>query len=202
MLHSIMSSPSHSALLRGLRHLSLTGARHAPSIEGFHRAGVLVPLILSSERADLLFTRRTNDVETHKGQISFPGGMTDSGDADIVHTALREAEEELGIGSSAVDIRGILDDIAVPSGFIITPVVGILSELPPLTPNPQEVAEAFTVPAEFFCNPANGRSELRDYRGEKREVWFYERGEHMIWGATAMIVRSLLHTLGVLETRG
>lgn len=192
-----MSTSSQSALLRGLTHLSLGGGRNVLSIEGFHRAGVLVPLILGRDEADLLFTRRTDHVETHKGQISFPGGMADTGDADIVHTALREAEEELGIGASLVDIKGILDDLAVPSGFIITPVVGILNALPPLAPNPQEVAEAFTVPLQFFSNPANGRSELRDFREGKREVWFYQHGEHSIWGATAMIVRSLLLRLGM-----
>jgi 8-oxo-dGTP pyrophosphatase MutT (NUDIX family) len=187
-------------LLRGLTHLSLTGERNVLAIEGFRRAGVLVPLILGGDGAHLLFTKRTDRVETHKGQISFPGGMADEGDTDIVHTALREAEEELGIGANLVEIKGILDDLAVPSGFIITPVVGILGALPLLTLNPQEVAEAFTVPFAFFCNPANGRSELRDYRGEKREVWFYEHGAHTIWGATAMIVRSLLLNLGVLGT--
>ncbi len=194
-----MSSTLHSTLLSGLARLSLTGDRNVLATEGFRRAGVLVPLILGARGADLLFTRRTDHVETHKGQISFPGGMVDEGDADIVHTALREAEEELGIGAKLIDIRGILDDLAVPSGFIITPVVGILDALPVLTPNPQEVAEAFTVPLDFFCNPANGKSELRDYRGERREVWFYEHGEHIIWGATAMIVRSLLLNLGVLK---
>jgi 8-oxo-dGTP pyrophosphatase MutT (NUDIX family) len=194
-----MSSTLHSTLLSGLTHLSLAGERNTLAIEGFRRAGVLVPLILGVEGADLLFTRRTDHVETHKGQISFPGGMVDEGDADIVQTALREAEEELGIGSKLIDVKGILDDLAVPSGFIITPVVGILSSLPSLTPNPQEVAEAFSVPLAFFCNPANGRSELRDYRGGKREVWFYEHGEHIIWGATAMIVRSLLLSLGALK---
>ena len=193
-----MSSTLQSALLRGLTHLSLTGERNALAIEGFRRAGVLVPLILGGDGADLLFTRRTDHVETHKGQISFPGGMTDESDTDIVHTALREAEEELGIGAKHVEIKGMLDDLAVPSGFIITPVVGTLRALPLLTPNPQEVAEAFTVPLAFFCDPANGRSELRDYRGGKREVWFYQHGGHTIWGATAMIVRLLLLNLGVL----
>ncbi len=194
-----MSSTLHSTLLTGLTRLSLAGERNVLAIEGFHRAGVLVPLILGVEGVDLLFTRRTDHVETHKGQISFPGGMVDEGDADIVQTALREAEEELGIGSKLIGIKGILDDLAVPSGFIITPVVGILNALPLLTPNPQEVAEAFTVPLAFFCNPANGRSELREYRGGRREVWFYDHGEHIIWGATAMIVRSLLLSLGVLK---
>lgn len=194
-----MSTTLYSTLQNGLAHMSLTGDRNVLAVEGFRRAGVLVPLILGAGGADLLFTRRTDHVETHKGQISFPGGTVDEGDADIVHTALREAEEELGIGANLIDIRGILDDHAVPSGFIITPVVGILDALPLLTPNPQEVAEAFTVPFGFFCNPTNGRSELREYRGGRREVWFYEHGEHIIWGATAMIVRSLLLTLGVLK---
>lgn len=194
-----MSTTLYSTLQNGLAHMSLTGDRNVLVVEGFRRAGVLVPLILGAGRPDLLFTRRTDHVETHKGQISFPGGTVDEGDADIVHTALREAEEELGIGANLIDIRGILDDHAVPSGFIITPVVGILDALPLLTPNPQEVAEAFTVPFGFFCNPTNGRSELREYRGGRREVWFYEHGEHIIWGATAMIVRSLLLTLGVLK---
>ena len=194
-----MSTTLYSTLQNGLAHMSLTGDRNVLVVEGFRRAGVLVPLILGAGRPDLLFTRRTDHVETHKGQISFPGGTVDEGDADIVHTALREAEEELGIGANLIDIRGILDDHAVPSGFIITPVVGILDALPLLTPNPQEVAEAFTVPFGFFCNPTNGRSELREYRGGRREVWFYEHGGHIIWGATSMIVRSLLLTLGVLK---
>jgi 8-oxo-dGTP pyrophosphatase MutT (NUDIX family) len=192
-----MPQPSQSDVLRGLSQLSLTGKRYTLAIEGFRRAGVLVPLILNGGGTELLFTRRTDHVETHKGQISFPGGMSDEGDEDIVQTALRETEEELGIGASHVEIRGILDDLAVPSGFIITPVVGVLSGLPPLRPNPQEVAEAFTVPVGFFCDTRNGRSELRDFRGAKREVWFYQHGEHNIWGATAMIVRSLLLTMGI-----
>jgi 8-oxo-dGTP pyrophosphatase MutT (NUDIX family) len=124
--------------------------------------------------------------------------MTDRSDAGIVHTALREAKEELGIGAELVEVRGLLDDLAVPSGFIITPVVGILRGLPPLVPNPQEVAEAFTVPLVFFRDPASGRSELRDFQGGKREVWFYQHGEHNIWGATAMIVRSLMLKMGLV----
>jgi 8-oxo-dGTP pyrophosphatase MutT (NUDIX family) len=173
------------------------GERSALSIEGFRSAGVLVPLILAGGTAELIFTKRTDDVETHKGQISFPGGMTDPEDGDILATALREAHEELGIAPSLVTIRGLLDDLAVPSGFIITPVVGTLGGLPALTPNPAEVAEVFTVPLEYFCDPSNGRMELRDYRGMKHEVWFYEHGGHTIWGATAMIVRSLIVKTGL-----
>jgi len=184
--------------MRGLLELAAPGGRRGLAIEGFRRAGVLVPLVIGSRKPELLFTKRTEEVESHKGQISFPGGMADEGDVDIVETALREAREEVGIAASAVTVRGILDDLAVPSGFIITPVVGTLDALPALTPNPAEVAEAFTVPLEFFCNPGNGRSEVRELRGMKREVWFYEHGKHTIWGATAMIVRSLVVKMGMM----
>ena len=192
-----MPSQSIPDLPGGLSRLSLSGKRNTLAIEGFYRAGVLVPLILTEGESELLFTRRTDHVETHKGQISFPGGMQDGGDADIVHTALRETEEELGIEPSLIEVRGLLDDIAVPSGFIITPVVGLLRRLPPLRPNPGEVAEAFTVPLDFFRNPASGRSEIREFRGSSRVVWFYQHGEHNIWGATAMIVRSFLQKTGL-----
>ncbi len=196
-----MPPESHADLVRTLAPLVTGGERGVLAIEGFHRAGVLVPLVLGDDGTELLFTQRTDHVETHKGQISFPGGMADAGDRDIVHTALREAEEELGIGAPLVEVRGLLDDLAVPSGFIITPVVGILRGLPPLTPNPREVAEAFTVPLEFFCRKESGRSELREYRGVMREVWFYQHGKHNIWGATAMIVRQLLLKTGLVESR-
>jgi 8-oxo-dGTP pyrophosphatase MutT (NUDIX family) len=195
-----MPSPSLPDLLHGLSRLSLSGKRDTLAIEGFHNAGVLVPIILTGGEAALLFTRRTDHVETHKGQISFPGGMRDGDDPDIVHTALRETAEELGIGAGLIEISGLLDDIAVPSGFIITPVVGLLKGLPPLSPNPGEVAEAFTVPLDFFRDPANGRSEIREFRGSSRVVWFYQHGEHNIWGATAMIVRSFLQKTGLAET--
>ncbi len=195
-----MPSQSLPDLLRGLSYLSLSGKRETLAIEGFHRAGVLVPIILTEGGAELLFTRRTDHVETHKGQISFPGGMRDGGDADIVRTALRETDEELGIPASLIDVRGLLDDLAVPSGFVITPVVGMLRGVPLLTPNPQEVAEAFTAPLDFFLDPASGRSEIREFRGSARVVWFYRYGEHNIWGATAMIVRSLLRKTGLVET--
>ena len=194
-----MGSQIYDSVMRGLREIAAPGERQGLTIEGFRRAGVLVPLVIGGRKPELLFTKRTDEVESHKGQISFPGGMTDTGDADIVETALREAKEELGITASAVTVRGILDDLAVPSGFIITPVVGTLEALPPLTPNPAEVAEAFTVPLEFFCNPKNGRSEMRELHGMKREVWFYDHREHTIWGATAMIVRSLVVKMGMLE---
>lgn len=168
------------------------------SIEGYHSASVLVPIVLGSEHPSLLFTKRTELVETHKGQVSFPGGMTDPHDKDVVHTALREAWEEIGIPESVVDVVGTLDDLPTPTGFVITPVVGTIAQLPPLKLNFDEVADVFQVPLVFFTDPGNGRTEQREFQGGKHEVWYYQSENHTIWGATAMIVRSLLRQLGLV----
>ncbi len=165
---------------------------------GYERAGVLVPVVLDEEQPNLLFTLRTEHVDTHKGQVSFPGGAVHLQDTSIIETALRETHEELGIPPRAVETFGLLDDLATPSGFIITPVVGVLRSMPPLRPNPAEVADTFTVPLLFFTDPSNSRSELREFKAQQHEVWFYETQPHTIWGVTALIVRSFLKKLGLL----
>ena len=168
------------------------------TIEGFQRAGVLVPIIQTAKGPQLLMTKRTEQVETHKGQISFPGGMNDSVDKDIVDTALREAHEEVGIPNSSIEAIGLLDDLPTPTGFVITPVVGIIEDLPPLIPSRNEVAKILQVPLEFFLDAKNARTELREWRGKHHEIWFYHFGENVIWGATANITRTLLKKLRLI----
>jgi len=160
------------------------------------RAGVLVPVIVSNDGLMLLFTKRTEIVETHKGQVSFPGGVVEASDRDILHTAIREANEEVGVPEGDIEIVGLLDDHATPTGFVITPVVALVRPSAPFTPNTDEVADVFQVPIEFFADPLNARMEIRTVQGRAREVWHYTAGEHTIWGATAAIVRSLLAVLG------
>lgn len=175
-----------------------TGTRKEIKIDGFHTAAVLVPFVRSTDTYELLFTKRTEVVETHKGQISFPGGMVDDQDPDVVHAALREAHEEVGIPLAAVETVGLLDDLRTPRGVVITPVVGIIDNLPQLRVNDIEVEEVFHMPLMFFADPANGRMELREFQGRKREVWYYESGRHTIWGVTAMIIRSLLKKIDLV----
>jgi 8-oxo-dGTP pyrophosphatase MutT (NUDIX family) len=158
-------------------------------------AAVLVPVVREGDVLSIILTRRTDNVETHKGQIAFPGGIVDPGDRDRVHTALREAEEELGILPSAVETVGSLDDLSTPTGFCITPVVGILTAMPPMYPNPAEVAEAFTVPLTFFATPENAHKESRTFNGMTREVWSYVYDGRVIWGATGTIIRRMMAVL-------
>ncbi len=178
-----------------------TGTRKEVKIDGFHRAAVLVPIVRSTDTYELLFTKRTEFVETHKGQISFPGGMVDDHDPDVVYAALREAHEEVGIPVTAVETVGLLDDLPTPTGFIITPVVGIIENLPQLRVNNIEVEEVFHVPLMFFADPSKGRMETREFQGRQREVWYYDSTEHTIWGATAMIIRSLLKKIDLVPPR-
>jgi len=155
-------------------------------------SAVLVPVVYEHAEPDLLLTQRTDRVETHKGQIAFPGGMVDPGDCDRTHTALREAKEEIGLLPSAVELCGLLDDLATPTGFVITPVVGLLRERPRLQLNAHEVAEAFYVPLRFFCEPANAEREFRIAGGVPREIWVYRYNGRVIWGATAAVIRHLV----------
>lgn len=163
--------------------------------EGLARAAVLVPLLAAGAEPRLLFTRRTDTVETHKGQISFPGGVEDPGDGTPEATALREAEEEVGIVPGDVATLGRLDDFRTPTGFLVTPVVGLLSREPALRPNRDEVAEVFTVPLAFFLDPGNGWTERRTAQGRAYDVWFYRHGDNVIWGVTGGIIRSLVSAL-------
>jgi 8-oxo-dGTP pyrophosphatase MutT (NUDIX family) len=186
------------SLVRSLRVSFQRTPRRRIHINDFTVAAVLVPLLRVEGDIEVLLTRRTDEVDTHKGQISFPGGMAEDSDPDLEHTALREAEEELGLPPSSVVTIGLLDDHATPSGFVITPVVGVVQGVPPLIPNPREVAEVLRVPLAFFADKTKVRREQREFRGRTHDVWFYDTGTHVIWGATAAMIRSLLHRMAML----
>ncbi len=158
-------------------------------------AGVLAPLFEKTGTIHLLLSRRTESVEHHKGQISFPGGVRDRSDRTIIDTALRETEEEIGIQRPSIEVLGVLDDFPTPSGFCITPVVGYLRSIPPLRLNSREVSEVFDVPLPFFLDSANERVERRLHGDRLTDVYFYRYGDYEIWGATAAMIRSFLNGL-------
>lgn len=160
------------------------------------RAAVLVPLFTQGQNVNLVFTRRTESVEHHKGQISFPGGAADEDDQDLLSTALRETEEELGILARDVRILGALDDVfTFVSGFLITPFVGVVTYPRAFTINEVEIAEVITIPLEIFLDPSRLRVEEHERDGRRVQLYFYSYGPHVIWGATARIVKGFVDTI-------
>lgn len=154
-------------------------------------AGVLVGLIEGRDGLDVILTKRSSRLKHHPGQISFPGGKQDDGDADVVAAALREAEEEVGLSRSSVDILGTLPPHETVTSFLMTPVIGMVSE--PFTPvaEPGEVDEIFTVPLAHISDPANFSVQYRRWRGTRRHYYTVPFGPYYIWGATARVLRGL-----------
>ena len=160
-------------------------------------AGVLVPVYARDGEPYLLFTRRSPTLSTHSGQISFPGGSRDPGDATLADTALREAHEELGIPPERVRVLGSLTPVfTVVSNFLITPVVGWMGDdRISLAPNPHEVAEVIEAPLAALADPGIFHEEDWVRAGRPHAVYFYDHGAYRIWGATARILHELLALL-------
>jgi 8-oxo-dGTP pyrophosphatase MutT (NUDIX family) len=148
-------------------------------------AAVLLLVVNHPGDPTVVFTQRTAHLSDHAGQISFPGGRCDDEDCTPERTALREAEEEVGIPADRVEILGRLPEYHTSTGFAVTPIVG-WSE-PPLTfrPDPHEVADVFEVPLAFLLDAGNHRYESAFYKGRMRKYWAMPYGERFIWGATA-----------------
>ena len=154
-------------------------------------AAILLPII-EREEPSILLTKRSQEMPTHAGQISFPGGRVHAGDGSLIETALRELHEETGIEREFVDIAGFLDPYeTVNSGFMILPVVGFVREGFRLAVNPREVAEVFEVPLDYLCDPNNRSRMSVERQGVLREFHTIPFGEHTIWGATAEMILNL-----------
>ena len=163
-------------------------------------AAVLVPLLAVDGELSLLFTRRSNLLPHHQGQIAFPGGGHDPEDPDLAATALREAHEEIGLDPAHVRLLGPLDDLeTVATRFLITPFVGVVPHPYQFRPSPDEVDLIFTVPLGRLESPDALRRELWDFGGRKVPIDVYAVDGHVIWGATQRITRNLLAVLGDLS---
>ncbi|PZQ97722.1 MAG: CoA pyrophosphatase [Cereibacter sphaeroides] len=159
-------------------------------------AGVLVALVDGSNGPQLLLTKRSSRLKHHPGQIAFPGGKVDPGDDGPVGAALREAWEEVGLPPSGVDLLGTLPIHETVTGFLVTPVVAIVTK--PFTPvaEPGEVDEVFSVPLSHVTDASRFRIEQRLWRGQWRRYYAVPYGPYYIWGATARILRGLAERLG------
>lgn len=157
-------------------------------------AAVLMPFVYMNGKWHLLFTKRADKVATHRGEISFPGGSFEPGDEDIIHTALRETFEEIGVDNEHIRVLGVCDPIPTISMFCVVPVVGVMDWPITLKPNPDEVAKIILIPVEWLDTEGNWYEKDFEYEpGSFRRVIHYVdyQGDHL-WGLTAMITRMLL----------
>jgi 8-oxo-dGTP pyrophosphatase MutT (NUDIX family) len=154
-------------------------------------AAVLILLTPGSEGPELIFTKRSQELSSHAGQISFPGGTVETADMSPIHTALRESEEEIGLKRDNVEILGILDWHTLPTGFVVLPVIGHLNQKQEFEAAPEEVDEIFTIPLTTLMDTSLYKQDVLSRNGIKRRFYFFEFKEHYIWGATAGMLRSL-----------
>lgn len=157
-------------------------------------AAVLVPV---TDRAEpgVVLTQRTETLRNHAGQIAFPGGRADPGDADLIATALREAEEEIGLPPHAVTVIGLADRYRTVTGFEVTPVLGVIPPDLTLTPSEAEVASLFEVPLAYLLDPAHHHRVSAPWRGRTRHFYEILWNDRRIWGATAAMIVNLSRRL-------
>jgi 8-oxo-dGTP pyrophosphatase MutT (NUDIX family) len=174
--------------------LEARARRPAGPARGDHRrAGVLVPLFVRDAKLWILFTKRTESVEHHRGQISFPGGGEEEVDEDLYKTALREAEEELAIAPADVVSLGSLSPIVTVTNFYVEPYVVAVPQPYVFRPAEAEIAEVIEAPVAALMDPAI--RESKPMPGREGMILFYHYGKHVIWGATAGILAELLEAL-------
>ncbi len=162
-------------------------------------AAVMVPLVVHPTGLNVLFTQRTDHLEHHPGQVSFPGGRQEAQDMGPLQAALRETEEEIGLARSYVEPVGLLDDYETITGFLITPIVGFITPGFELSLDEFEVADAFEVPLQFILDQRNQRIGQRRYNGVDRRYYYIEYQERLIWGATAGMLMNLYRRLHGLD---
>ena len=154
-------------------------------------AAVLVPLIARAEGYSVLLTKRSEHLAHHPGQVSFPGGRSEPHDSDAIATALRETQEEIGLGAEFIEIVGQLDFYQTVTNFMVTPVVGLVRPGFNLDLDDFEVAEVFEVPLAHALNPSNHQRQSRVLNGQRREYYVIPYQNYFIWGATAAMLVNL-----------
>lgn len=157
----------------------------------FKKAAVLVPIVLREAEPHVILTKRADHLNKHAGQISFPGGRAEEEDTSVVHTALRESEEEIGLDPGYVDIIGRLNTYLTVTNYAVTPIVGLVEPVNNLVAEVSEVDEIFEVPLRFLLDMSNHQKHSGYHNGIERFWYAMPYGDYYIWGATAGMIRDL-----------
>lgn len=172
------------------------GVNNSPN-EYLLNSAVLVPLIVYHVEVSLLFTLRSNSLDRHSGQVSFPGGIIEKDDNSSIETALRETREEIGVGRENIQVIGKLAPFNTATGYIVNPVVGVIDSLENIRRNEVEVERVFCIPLNWLC--VQDHSRMEDFianDGKTRKVRFFDLYEgELLWGITAKITRDLLEII-------
>jgi len=166
--------------------------------ENYKPAAILMPLLVYEGRWHLLFTHRSENLVEHRGQVSFPGGAKEKGDPNMVHTALRETQEEIGVAPKDVTVYGDLGIMPIVTGYLVTMVVGQIPWPYPLRPNPDEVESAFICPLLWLADPDHRTIKYRSFAGREFPIIFFDQFEgYQLWGATAQMTITLMEALRI-----
>lgn len=172
-------------------------ARHRPPAmdQLAPEASVLVPVTDAPREPELILTRRAAHMNSHAGEVAFPGGKKDPGDPDLLATALRESHEEIGLPPQRVQVLGQLSPLQSRAGIKVTPWVGLVAPDVALTPSPDELESIFRVPLGFFLETRPQNDHLVTWMGHQYLMPSYRHGDYVIWGLTAYIIVDLLNTV-------
>lgn len=172
---------------------AIAGARPAVAIDApqYRRACVLIPLVRADGAWSILFSRRSPNLEKHSGQIAFPGGAVEEGEA-LDAAAVREAEEEVGIPPAHVELFGRLDDLITNSGFLVAPFAGVIHERIEYVLQESEVDEVFEVPVDALLTPSQPEVRYVAFRKRQYPAYFYRYEQYEIWGLTGRILKAFL----------
>ena len=181
--------------MKASRVIEVVEAHASSSVNslGLRQSAVLVPLRYedeSRETFEVILTRRSSELPSHAGQVSFPGGGRQDGDSTIEETALRESHEEIGLSPELVAVVGRLDEMQTITGYHVTPIVGIVPLGAELSPDNSEVARVFTVPLNVVLDEARWESHIHSFKGSEVEMWQLLWDGETIWGATAYMLRA------------
>jgi 8-oxo-dGTP pyrophosphatase MutT (NUDIX family) len=177
--------------LQSLRELLASRASIEIDAPDLRRASVLIPLTRTSTGWSLLFTVRAENLAAHSGQISFPGGAVEPHES-LHDAACREAEEEVGIPRTSVELIGRLDDLVTNSGYLVAPFVGVVKERVEYVIQHAEVFEVFEVPLEALLDPAKPEVRYVAFRNRRYPAYFYPYGRYEIWGLTGRMLKEFL----------